>query len=115
MIINPFIIYLIGISEGVKIASEIIAALTLVSGVFIIVFASSEYEADGDNKKYKKYGKNLIICGVISAIVALMIPHKDTLALMYISKFVTVENVNTSVEVIKSATDYVINAINSIK
>ena len=55
------------------------------------------------------------IISLVTLIISLFIPSKETLISMMIAKYATKENLSMTVEGIKSAVDYIVNAMKEIK
>lgn len=76
---NPWLIYLWGISEGVKITLGMVAIFAVVGGTaaFGVCYMDGVEEALPTTKR-------VIICGLIAGLVALFVPSQKTIALMYV-------------------------------
>ena len=55
------------------------------------------------------------IISLMTLIISLFIPSKETLISMMIAKYATKENLSMTVEGIKSAVDYIVNTMKEIK
>lgn len=68
--------------------------------------------------RVKKLQKVIVIGWIIWAVVfcfEMFVPSKDTMIEMQIARYATKQNVEIGIDAIKSATDYVIEAIKSLK
>lgn len=104
-IINPWLFYLIDLFGGIKGLSEFVLA-----GLVIVIVPSIPFRiVDPDEGLFtKKYFKYMAILVVISCIVMLVIPSKETMYKMVVAQNVTYENVEIASETIKDSVDYII-------
>lgn len=132
-IINPSWFYWLQVINGLKTAFEIIAGLscfaTAVLAVLALVnyFTGKDYRdrvdengkpTDSDWLSFLSMTKATIVFAIISLvtlIISLFIPSKETLISMMIAKYATKENLGMTVDGIKSAVDYIINVMKEIK
>ena len=118
-IIDPSWFYWIGIVHAAKIVfialAVIVGAILLYNGVNMLENHELYGKDDSDFKKYKRY---TIISGaafIVALLGVIFIPSKNTLIMMQIAKYATYENAEWTVETIRSAVDYIVKAVNSIK
>ena len=124
-IINPWWFYFINIIDSFNIFLLII---TVLSGFIIIVFSilyiyglgeGIDYGENDPNYKrslkIKKPLRILIIVFIILILLVIFIPSKQVLVQMQVAKFATYENAELTMEAIKNATDYIIEAFKEIK
>ena len=67
---------------------------------------------------FDDFKKMAVICAIIftiSVLGAVFIPTEETMLKILIAKYATHENLSITVDGIKSAVDYIINAIKEIK
>ena len=100
-IINPWIFYLISLSDTLKWATGILAIIAFI-GVWIFY----------DEKN--KYAKRCFIVGCISLVICLFLPSKDICYKMLIASQVTTENIENAKETVKDVVDYIIEATKNI-
>lgn len=132
-IINPNWFYWLQLLSDIR--SIVIAISALISAGFIIsiivsvVYYSAGYRYrnqidedgevwDSDWSNYllaKKFVKILFPITIVSLIIWILIPSKETLISMMIAKYATKENLSITVDGIKSAVDYIVNAMKEIK
>lgn len=115
-IINPSWFYWISVLDGVKatlIASTIMSALvaTILAG---FVFGDSWGDED-EERNAKKALKISIVVLAFSIVGVIFIPSKQVLMEMMIAKYATHENAHVAVETVRSAVDYIIEAIKDLK
>lgn len=124
-IINPSWFYWISVVNGIKtvlIVFSVISALVCLSlaiGYIVHKEAGTGFgEGDSDNIMAKKLVKPIRISfalTVVMAIIAVFIPSRNTLIEMQIARYATYENAERTVDAIKNAVDYIVNAIQSMK
>lgn len=132
-IINPSWFYWLQVINGLNVAFEIIAGVAVFAAVILAVLALVHYFAGKDYRyRVDEDGKPtdsdwlsflsmrrvtiiFIIIAMVSLIISIFIPSKETLISMMIAKYTTKENLGMTVEGIKSAVDYIVNAIKEIK
>lgn len=124
-IINPSWFYWISVVDGIK--SAVFAFLVsafVVDFVFILLFLVHKNagfgfgEHDSDNIAAKALIKPIKIASIalfVLIVFSILIPTKNTLIEMMIAKQATYENAQWTLETLKSAVDYIVNAIKSVK
>ena len=101
-IINPWMFYLISLSDTLK--------WTL--GIFAIIAIIVSFLMYDDTKI--KLAKRFFIAGCASIIIWLFVPSKDTCYKMLIASQVTTENIENAKETVKDVADYIIEATKNI-
>lgn len=124
-IINPSWFYWISIADGIRtvlIVFSVISAcacFALAIGHIIHKEVGAGFgEDDSDNimaKKLIKPIKVTLALTVVTAIIAVFIPSRNTLIEMQIARYATYENAELTLDAIKSAVDYIVNAIQGMK
>lgn len=125
-IINPSWFYWLGVVESMRhfmVAAFIVSiAVVVVSAIIIPMNISMIREfpdmSDDERKTVQFFTKALkIAIGVlaISGLVLVFVPSKETLIEMMIAKQATYENATWTLDALKSAVDYVIQAMKSLK
>lgn len=123
-VIDPKLVYLMSVAGGLKTIAIILAvfaglALLAFFGAYFYNYWQSVEYSDDDNKIYAKLCKKwAIICLVLFIILSILVvgvPDRYTMIEIFIAKTATVENLSMGVDAIKEATDYVINAISTLK
>lgn len=104
MIINPWFFYAIQVCDNVGGALTIIGILALFAAAAVGFMIITDSFWDEDEKRARKFAKKAVIIGVISCIIAVFIPTKETLIEMQIANLATKENID-------SAVTYVIDAV----
>lgn len=125
-IINPSWFYWLGVVESMRhfmIAAFIISIAAIIVAIIIVpVDMRMIHEfpdmSDDERKTVQFFTKALkiaIAALVISGLILMFAPSKETLIEMMIAKQATYENATWTVDTLKSAVDYVIQAIQSLK
>lgn len=125
-IINPSWFYWLGVVESMRhftVAAFIVSiAVVVVSAIIIPVNINMIREfpdmSDDERKTVQFFTKALkiaIAALVISGLILMFVPSKETLIEIMIAKQATYENATWTVDTLKSAVDYVIQAIQSLK
>lgn len=116
-IVDPMWFYWINVADWIKDVTLFIAILALV-GAFIrfeIAVSDAGWDSESEHKQKMKSARVLAVIAVIAFICSAFIPSKQTLIEMQVAKFATYENAEWTVETIKQAVDYIVEAIGSLK
>lgn len=124
-IINPAIFYWINVLDSI---STVLVGALIIGGIGIIAIATlaiccysagKDYKRDDSDWKtflgLSKAMKILIPCYVLIILIAIFIPDKTTCYQILVAKYATIENTNLTIEALKSAVDYIVEAIGSLK
>lgn len=132
-IINPKIFYWMNVLDNFKITIGILIAalsIAIISDVIVIVvnyFEGRDYKdcKDEDGNPTDSDWRNFLLAlkilkciapiFVVLVLLVIFIPSKEAMIEMLIAKFATVENVNGSIDALKSVVDYIVEAIGSLK
>ena len=125
-IINPSWFYWLGVVESMlhfMVAAFVLSIAFVVASAIIIPMNISMIRefpdmSDDERKTAQFFTKALkIAIGVlvISGLVLVFVPSKETLIEMMIAKQATYENATWTLDALKSAVDYVVQAIQSLK
>jgi len=124
-IINPSWFYWMSVADGMKTLLLVFAAVLFITETVLIVLhfvcksnGVGYGEDDSDNIMAKALVKPIKLVGFFTLIVlfsCLFLPSRNTLIEMQIARYATYENAEWTVETIKSAVDYIVNAIQSLK
>lgn len=117
---NNLMIYLIFNIESIR-QALVIAAIALASIGGIILFALVDVQClipdESDDKETvlsRRIMKTLIITAILLFTIGAFLPKKETLIAMQVKNLATLENYNWTVEQLKGAVDYIVEAINKI-
>lgn len=115
-IINPIWFYLIDVLGTVEIVSIVVAFLSV---AIILAFSIVYIDAAADRRELSSLGRKLVKCIVsalvISLLMILIIPSKETMVEMMVAKYATYENASSAVDAVKNAADYIVDAVLKIK
>ena len=113
-IINPWVFYLLGVSNAVGMACVIfLAVFAIAFGSYLLIWT---IECIGDEyptptQILKKWKVPLIL----SVAFLVFMPSTDTIYKMMIASQVTTENIDTAKETIQDVADYIIDAVKEIE
>ena len=105
-IIDPKIFYFIHLFENIRSLSCIIIALLIVA--LMIIFIDCCMQEDIKNLKTFIHNKKIILILIISVLLLLFIPSKDTMITMLISQNITTGNINSVKGQIFEIVDYIV-------
>ena len=124
-IINPSWFYWLGVvnsMRGFMLAAFVVAIIIGVSLIVIPVnvkLIQDDPSISDDERKAVRFFTKALKVGIGVCIVAglflVFVPSKETLIEMMIAKQATYENATWTVDALKSAVDYVVQAIQSLK
>ena len=113
-IINPWIFYIVYLSDSVK----IVCVFFLILFVFGIVAYWFMYEDFIDVDEHPSPGmllKKFKIPLILSVVLIVFVPTSETVYKMLIASQVTTENIGTAKETIQDVADYIVDAVKEIK
>lgn len=116
-IIGPMWFYWLGVVDALQdvvFASLLISILIFCTSAVVYFINLGSFHDDTDAKAAKRIMKLSFIFLVIFGLLFLFLPTKDTLIEMQVAKLATVENAEWTVDAVKSAVDYIVEAIKSI-
>lgn len=99
MIINPWFFYAIQICDNICATLYVLGFLALFAAAaagFGII--SDAFWSEEETKRAFRFAKKAATIGVISCIIAVFVPTKETLIEMQIAKLATKENIDSAVE-----------------
>lgn len=107
-IINPMWFYWVSVADGLKAFCFILPAAIYVAGIFISIIKYDNLDDDDDKKKFTKTCLVIAALLAIIVIIGILIPSKETLIEMEISKHATYENSEFLMQKIKEVSDYIL-------
>ena len=114
-IINPMIFYWMEISETLKLVFIITGFVAvLVAFITWMIALTDSFTPDEELKTAKKKIKLVVIAGVVCLLTGVFLPSKETILSILIAKLATTDNINITVDGIKSAVDYIVEAAKAI-
>lgn len=116
-IINPSWFYWISVVRSAEILSAIACGLSLSAMVILLATWITEHDCwdDDDERTFKRTFRPVVVAAVVFTLLTVFIPTRNTLIEMQVARFATYSNAEWTVDAIKSAVDYVIDAIQSLK
>lgn len=112
-IIDPMWFYWLGVVDALKIISVI--AFTI-SGIGLVVAGVSRivYSGEFDEEEAAiatRFLKITMPVAIVSVLALVLVPSKNTLIEMQIARYATQDNAELTIDAIKSAVDYIVQAI----
>lgn len=125
-IINPSWFYWLGVVHSMRgfMLTAFIVSIIIIGVALIIIPVNvkliQDYPSisDDERKAVRFFTKALKVgigVSVVAALFLVFVPSKETLIEMMIAKQATYENATWTVDTLKSAVDYVVQAIQSLK
>ena len=125
-IINPSWFYWLGVVNSMRgfMLAAFIVALIIVGVALIVIPVNvkliQDYPSISDDERkvvrfFTKALKVLIGVCIVAVLFLVFVPSKETLIEMMIAKQATYENATWTVDALKSAVDYIVQAIQSLK
>ena len=116
-IIDPMWFYWVNVVDWFKGVILVIAIIAIVAALirFVTATADKDWDSESQNKQKMKSARVLAVIAAIAFMVSTFIPSKQTLIEMQVARFATYENAEWTVETIKQAVDYIIEAVGSLK
>ena len=117
-IINPWIFYLVKVSEGINnIAGTVLLTVGIITTAAFLMYAVLKIDGYSDEDKELKNAKGilkkLVLSFAVLSAVYIFTPSKETYFQMIVSSQVTTENVQNVEDVIKDSVDYIIEKMNA--
>lgn len=113
-IIDPMWFYWIGVADVAKFIIVVVfvisSVVTIAASIFIATNFDEEYECD-DFVIAKRILKVALPVCIVATAGMLFLPSKNTLIEMQIARYATQENAELTIDAIKSAVDYIVQAI----
>lgn len=116
--INPSWVYWINVLdwvEGIALFSMILCGVACIVAFIIMMENRSFGKDDEDYKTAKKFTITFLVLTVVFMLIAVFVPSKTVMIEMLIAKLATKQNVELTVESLKSVVDYVVDAIKTLK
>lgn len=120
-IIDPKWFYLVDVISDFEVVLIFIGVLSFVALVFfvgvqafIVSDAFSEEEKARETARLQKIMK-LFAIPAVCILLVIFLPSEETMYEMMIAKYITHENISFSVEAVKSAVDYIVEALKAVK
>lgn len=117
-IIDPMWFYWVGIVDDLKGVLSVATATLIVATVALFAWGLCEKYVEDNGCSAKAIIKKayaLMVIVAVFGLLAIAVPSKQTLIEMQVARFATYENAEWTVDTIKQAVDYIIEAIGSLK
>ena len=112
-IINPMWFYWLSVIDKIVVALYVVSFILGIALLYCLIFVIfSDYEEE--RKKAISIIKLIVPVLAISVMGIILIPTRDVLIEMQVAKLATTENAQWTLDTIKSAVDYIIQAISSL-
>lgn len=111
-IINPMWFYWLGVVDVLKEIATVALAISAIGSTLagIARIVSGEYD-DEEAAIAMRFLKITLPMMIVSALILVLVPSKNTLIEMQIARYATQENAELTIDAIKSAVDYIAQAI----
>lgn len=116
-VISPWLFYIIDLLDKLR-EMAIIVFWIIVAAFFLVGFAALLEGENWEDKTILKLKKGLklsIIPIVITSVMYIAIPSKETIYKMLVSKYVTYENIDKATDTIKDGVDYIFEKLDGNK
>lgn len=114
-IINPWVFYLLGLSNSVWMACAIfLAVFAIAFGSYLLIW-TIDYIGDDRYPTPIQILKKWKVLLILTAAFIVFMPSTDTIYKMLIASQVTTENIDTAKETIQDVADYIIDAVKEIE
>jgi uncharacterized membrane protein len=118
-IVNPAIIYLINLMGSLRVGFIIGAVIFAILTIFCAVEYEDLKESNSNEdkqmtKKFFRASKRFLVCFVLTFILIVFVPSKDTCIEMIVASYVTPDNIDAGVEKTKETVDYIIDKIKEV-
>lgn len=116
-IINPMTFYWLSVLDALRGAFLVVSILGGAASIImpIIYFAEGRFWDEDGEKKFKTAFAIIFPIFFASVLCVIFIPSKQTMIEMLVAKFATTENAEWTVDALKSAVDYIVEAMKSVK
>lgn len=115
-IISPLCFYLMGVGTSAIYFFGIVGGLLVVTGIIAFVIGGMEYTDYNKEKGLKilKWAKKYTIIGILSCLLAIFIPTKETCYQMIAATVVTPNNIEVVGETATNIVDYIIESVDAL-
>lgn len=113
-LIDPKVFYWINVLDTLGTVMAVCAILGGISSIVIWITYWTYCEDEGEDY-LKGLRITVLVVTVVGIVASVFIPNKETLIAMLVAKTATVENVGWTVDTLKEAVNYIVEAIAKIK
>ena len=115
-IINPMTFYWLSVLDAIRTLLLVVSIIGVAAAVVLpLVFCAESCWDKDEKKKYIKALIAVLIVLFVSILLVVFIPSKQTMIEMMVAKYATTENAEWTVDALKSAVDYIVEAMKSVK
>lgn len=114
-IINPSWFYWLSVADTAKIMLLVIFGCLLVTCIIMWPALLGDWIGDEDDIRKRKLLTVFSVLAVVTGLAAMFIPSRTTLMEMQIARLATPENAAWTVDKLKEAVDYIVEAIKAVK
>jgi phage-related protein len=120
-LVNPWWIYLIDLfsnADALMWVSVVVCAVICILATIIFLCETSDGFLDEDDKLYgilKKAIKTSIVVGIITMIIGSVIPSEKTMYTMFVSSYLTEENITNATESVTDVVDYIFEKVDQLQ
>lgn len=124
-VINPALIYLSEVADSLKTISTYILIFLFIGFAIMVIMGLSNIlenmKYGPDDNDFEKgmealnISKKLIIPLVITFVLTIVVPSKETIYKMIVANLVTYENVDLTTETLEEAFDHIIDKLGELK
>jgi hypothetical protein len=114
-IIDPMWFYWLHVISGVQIFVWVLGMFAILGAVIAVIGWGVETEFDDDRAAgWRKVCARCCIAAIPLTFIAIFIPSRETMISMMVAKYTTYSNAQLTVDAIKSAVDYIVQAMQSV-
>ena len=119
-IINPVAIYVINLMGSLRVGLIVGAVIFAVLTIFCVAEYMDMKDGNSDEDKqmtkdFFRSSKRFLICFVLTFILVVFVPSKDTCVEMLVASYVTPDNIDAGVEKTKETVDYIVEKIKEVQ
>lgn len=119
-IINPAVIYVINLMGSLRVGLIVGAVIFVALTIFCAACYMDAKNGNSDEEKqmtkdFFRSSKRFLVCFVLTFILVLFVPSKDTCVEMLVASYVTPDNIDVGVEKTKETVDYIVEKIKEVQ
>lgn len=114
-VISPWLFYVIELLGNLNFVAGVACFISGILLVVALLIYAIESDSCYPSEGCKKISKISIIPLIISTVMCIAIPSKDTMYKMLVAKYVTYENIDKATDTIKDGVDYIFDKLDGDK
>ena len=114
-IINPWVFYLLGVSNSIGVMCVIFLAVFAIAFGIYLLFWIIEFVGDDEYPTPIQILKKWRVPLILATVFLVFMPSTDTIYKMLIASQVTTESIDTAKETIQDVADYIVDAMKEIE